>query len=140
GPHNVTATSWRGRQRGVATLAVAGSRTEIAIQPPSLAPGLVLMSLGLAAIAGGAAMVALDGRPNCDQAPACPTVLNVLPQGITALAAGGAALIAGAVWFGYNAADHPLFMPRRRSAGPSQLSLVTSVTATGGALIAVGRF
>ena len=72
-------------------------------------------ALGLGALGAGAALMALDG--SCRTAEVgmgvpCEFHWDFRWQGPTLVAAGGAALIGGIIWFGYNAADHPTFRPK----------------------------
>lgn len=145
GPHTVTAVSWRGRQLTQNTVAVPGNRTEVRIRAPALWPGALLGSAGLLAIVGGA--VALPYNNQCIDAPKdplteCPNFYATDWQSYTAFGVGGAALLAGAIWFGYNAANHPWFhrSAERRAGLPSRMSLVPQTGRGEAKLMLVGTF
>lgn len=144
GVHNVTATSWRGRLRSGSIQTIADRRVDLELNPPSLAPGLVLGSLGVLAIVGGAVALTYDG--NCVEsvvAPmVCPHLLDSAVPSYVAMGVGGAFLVTGIVWFAINAVDHPAFhhgdRPIKKTA--SRLNLTPAVGPSGGRLMLEGRF
>lgn len=106
GAHAVTATSWRGLQLTQRVSVVPRSSTEVVLKAPPLAPGIVLGSLGVAGMLTGGILLGLDGQCSRDS---CVTVSDFRVPGGVMLGVGGALLISGAIWFGYNAANHPAF-------------------------------
>ena len=109
GAHLVTATSWRGLQRTQRVLAVPRSSTDAILRPPSLAPGAVIGSLGLAAVLAGGALFIVGYTQDVCTRPGCEALFKPDLPGALLLGVGGAALIVGASWFGWSAANHPRF-------------------------------
>lgn len=126
GEHTVTATSWRGVQISRQVDVTPLSRTEAVLSPPSLAPGVTLMVLGAAGLATGGALIGLDG--SCARAD-CLTQRNFIIPGAVTAGVGGALFLSGAIWFAYNAANHPLFHrpPSRTAALPSRFAVVPTL-------------
>lgn len=152
GPHQVSAVSWRGLVLSTTVQTFSGGQADAVLRPPSLVPGLLLSAAGLVGIAGGATMVALHGqcsRPNCTYMYDFSWQTDAPSQqpptaGILALSLGGAALIAGSIWFGYNAANHPAFHKEegRRTAAQSRLRalIAPEFSRSGGGLVVQGGF
>ncbi len=146
GTHSITATSWRGRLRGTTGLAVPDRRTDLVLDPPSLAPGIVFMTLGALAIAGGAVALTYDGTCVEDvtaQSPVCAHLVDSANASYVTLGVGGAALLTGIIWFAVNAVDHPAF---HHEPGPRKVASLPRITLTpaggpsGGRLMLEGRF
>jgi hypothetical protein len=152
GPHQVSAVSWRGLTLSTAVQTFSGGQADAVLRPPSLVPGLLLGVAGLVGIAGGATMVALHGqcsRPNCTYMYDFSWQTDAPSQqpptaGILALSLGGAALSAGSIWFGYNAANHPAFHKEEgaRAAARSRLRarIAPAFSSSGGGLVVQGGF
>jgi hypothetical protein len=132
GPHTVTATSWRGYRISQQIDAQARASTDIVITPPSLIGGAVVGTLGLLATLAGTAVFAVGYTQDICTRPDCSTYFKPdLPGGLL-VGLGGAALIAGIGWFGWSAANHPLFRAQpksRRTASAPQLSLIPQLGA-----------
>jgi hypothetical protein len=106
GPHTVSAVSWRGLQLTRRIEVLPRASTNVVLNPPLLAPGLVLMAAGAASLVTGGVLLAYDGQPS--------DALGLFRHNFTvgaavALSAGAVALLAGTIWFGHNAANHPRF-------------------------------
>lgn len=147
GSHTVTATSWRGLTRSATISTLPGAPTDVQITPPPLAPGLLLGAAGLLGIAGGAAMIALHGTcsvPDCtlqyDFSWQRDATTQAAPAaGYLTLALSGAALVAGTVWFAYNAANHPAFhRETTKKLALRRLRIFPAVAPDGGALVVSG--
>lgn len=134
GTHTVTAQNWRGLQLRQRVSAVPRSSTDVALYPPSLVPGAVIGSLGLAAALAGGTLLIVGNITDICTRPSCETVFNPnIPGGLLA-GIGGAAFIVGASWFGWAAANHPRFHREKtaergansaRMLGPSPTNLWT---------------
>lgn len=117
GAHTVTAQSWRGLQLKQRVTAVPRTATDLLLRPPSLVPGAVISSLGLAAaLAGGALFIVGYTQPLCTR-PDCEALFKPDIPGGLLVGIGGAALIVGASWFGWAASHHPRFHSDKSSAG-----------------------
>jgi hypothetical protein len=109
GPHTVTATSWHGHQISQKVDAQARTSTDLVIRPPSLAPGIVLGTLGLlGALAGTTVFIVGYTQDLCTRSDCSTFFKPDLPGGVL-LGVGGALLIAGVSWFSWSASNHPLF-------------------------------
>jgi hypothetical protein len=133
GPHTVTAISWRGHQISQRVEAHARTSTDLTIHPPSLVGGAVIGTLGLlATVAGGAVFAVGNLRDICTRDD-CSTFFKPDLVGGLLVGLGGAAFIAGVSWFGWSAANHPLFhkVPptkgNKSAATRSRLSLIPVV-------------
>lgn len=130
GPHTVTATSWRGYRINQQVEAQARTSTDIVITPPSLVGGAVIGTLGLLATLAGTAVFVVGYTQDICTRSDCSTFFKPdLPGGLL-VGLGGAALIGGIAWFGWSAANHPLFhaLPKsKRSAAVPRLSLIPQV-------------
>lgn len=127
GPHTVTATSWRGYRISQQLDAQARTSTDMTITPPSLVGGAVIGTLGLLATLAGTAVFVVGYTQDICTRSDCSTFFKPdLPGGLL-VGLGGAALIAGIGWFGWSAANHPLFhaTPKsKRTAAAPRLSLI----------------
>lgn len=90
----------------------ATARVDIAVEattptPPHRNPALrplkwATLALGIAGLAAGITLIALDGRPACDRAPGqtlCPRELDTLYPGAGVTAAGGALAVTSVILF-----------------------------------------
>jgi hypothetical protein len=109
GTHTVTAQNWRGLQLQKRVSALPRNSTDVALDPPSLVPGALIGSLGLAAALAGGAMLIIGNTTDICTRPSCETVFNPNIPGGLLVGIGGAAFIVGASWFGWAAANHPRF-------------------------------
>lgn len=105
--------------------------------PDSVARNRLWLGLGVSGVVVGAIAVGIggyalsqDGKPSCNEPPPrqCREVTNTLPGGVTAVGVGGAAMIAGAVSL-YFALRHP-----------QRVAVLPTYFASGGGLVATGRF
>lgn len=106
GPHTVSAVSWRGLQLTRRIEVLPRASTNVVLNPPLLAPGLVLMAAGAASLITGGVLLAFDGQPSDNLGL---FRYNFTTGAAVALSAGAVALLAGTIWFGHNAANHPRF-------------------------------
>lgn len=106
GTHIVNAVSWRGLQLTRHVEVLPRASTEVILKPPILAPGLVLMAAGAAALVTGGVLLAYDGQFSD---PRGLYRYNFTTGAAVALSAGAASFLAGTIWFAHNAANHPRF-------------------------------
>ena len=132
GAHTVTAQNWRGLQLRQRITAVPRSSTDVALYPPSLVPGAVIGSLGLAAALAGGTMLIVGNLMDICTRPSCEAVFNPNIPGGLLVGIGGAAFVVGASWFGWAAANHPRYHREKaadsstataRMSGPSPTNL-----------------
>lgn len=129
GTHTVSAVSWRGLQLTSQVEVLPRTTADVQLNPPSLVPGAVIGTIGALGIIAGGVLLAFDGKPTDSR-----DVLryDFLTPAVVTMSVGGAALLTGAIWFGRNAANHPLFYKPgspRSSALPSRVSLLPRVGA-----------
>lgn len=121
GVHTVTAQNWRNYQLRERVSVVPRSSTDVSLYPPSLVPGAVIGSLGLAAALAGGALLIVGNTTDICTRPNCETVFNPNIPGGLLVGIGGAAFIVGASWFGWAASNHPRFH-REKSSSTARLS------------------
>jgi hypothetical protein len=106
GSHTVNAVSWRGLSLSRRVEVLPRASADAILKPPALAPGLTLMALGAASLVAGGVLLAFDGQPTD---PRNLLIYKTTLGSAVALGGGGLALLAGTIWFGRNAANHPRF-------------------------------
>ncbi len=114
GVHTVNAVSWRGLSLSRRVEVLERASTEAILRPPALAPGIALMALGAASLVTGGVLLAFDGKPSDSRGL---LQYDFKAGAAVALGGGGLALLAGSIWFGRNAANHPRF--HRTDSGPT---------------------
>jgi hypothetical protein len=122
GVHMVSVRNWRGLQLRQQVTAVPRNSTDVALYPPSLVPGAVIGSLGLAAALAGGTLLIVGNTVNICTRPNCETVFNPNIPGGLLLGIGSAAFIVGASWFGWAAANHPRFHREKTADGGTKTS------------------
>ncbi len=137
GRHQVMVISPRLRRTSRVIEVRDDQAAEVLFRPPALWPGLLLAGAGVASLVTGAALLAINGTcATPGDITVCQRVYQTDAGGYAGVALGAAALGAGAIWFAYNAVDHPYF---RRPAG-RRISWQPAPVPGGGLLLLGSRF